>query len=186
MPDLRNSARVRSRRKRILGSIRIGALPPPAAPRGPMALSFRVLLMFLAVAMPALALPLRTSAEDAASRSGLSGPGPAKATFGPTWKLLSADQKRQFVAGYLQAWQDAGKVTEALAAFSREKPEQLAQSFDKILAIFDVARLSPDTVARELDRIFSDPETRELTLAEAMSSARAAAPRATAGYTAGQ
>jgi hypothetical protein len=95
-----------------------------------------------------------------------------EASFAPTWRLLKGDSKQQFVAGYLFAWRDAARVTDAAIEYAREHPQNAVTGLERIRGIYDMEGLTAESMARELDKFFTESDGREATLSQAMTAVR--------------
>ena len=92
-------------------------------------------------------------------------------SFYPTWKLLTPDQKNQFIAGYLCALRDAEKITHVANEFSHENPEQALRTLHQLHKVFDSANVKPDVVVRGIDSFYSDPQNTSASLSKAVRAA---------------
>ena len=92
--------------------------------------------------------------------------------FLPTWKLLNQEQKVQFVAGYLYGWTDARRVIDVALDYVRQNPKDAVSGLEKIRALYDMGGLKADTVAREIDSFYSDSQTKEASLSQAITAVR--------------
>lgn len=95
------------------------------------------------------------------------------APFGSTWRLLTSDQKQQFVAGYLYGWRDSLKVSEVVLQFIRDNPTQAEKGMEKILSLYNVRNAGPELIVQELNSFFADPDNLNAPLSDALSVARA-------------
>jgi len=95
-----------------------------------------------------------------------------EASFLPTWKLLRAEAKQQFISGYLFGWRDAKKVTDVAIDYVRENPANAVSGLERIRGIYDMEGLTAESVVRELDRYFSDSEGKDATLSQAVTAVR--------------
>lgn len=96
----------------------------------------------------------------------------AEDSFLPTWKLLKEQERQQFIAGYMFGWSDAAKVTDVAIQFVRENPTNAVEGLTKIRSLYDFKGLKADSVARQLDSFFSQPENRDATLSQAITAVR--------------
>ena len=92
--------------------------------------------------------------------------------FLPTWKLLSGQQKQDFIAGYLHGWRDASRVLDISIEYVRANPTSAVASLEQLRELYDLSHLRPDAVTREVDRFYNDPANREASLGLAISNAR--------------
>jgi len=83
--------------------------------------------------------------------------GSAESPFLPTWRLLNSEQKQQFIAGYLFGWNDAARITEIVAGFVKENPEQAQRGLEKLKNLYDLREMKPTSIAREVDLFYADP-----------------------------
>ena len=93
-------------------------------------------------------------------------------SFSPTWRLLSNEQKQQFVAGYVLGLMDAARVTAIALEFSRANPGKAVESLEKIHGVFNLFDAKPTVLVKEIDAFFADPANRSATLSMAVNSAR--------------
>lgn len=93
-------------------------------------------------------------------------------SFVPTWKLLKSDEKRQFVAGYMYGWKDAAKVIDIAKDFVQQNPRDAISGLEKIKGVYDLTGLKVDTVVRDLDNYFGDPDHRDSTFSQAITTIR--------------
>lgn len=94
--------------------------------------------------------------------------------FLPTWKLLSRDQKRDFVAGYIQGWRDAAQVTDIAIGYVRDNPKQAVEGLEKIRRLYDLSSVRADGLVEGVDGFYSDPKNAAATLSAAVTAVRAA------------
>ena len=92
--------------------------------------------------------------------------------FYPTWKLLSSAEKQQFVAGYIQGWRDAGRVTDVAIAYIRENPGKAIEGLEQVRSLYDLSDLKPAILASAVDEFFRDPENKDAGLSQAVSAAK--------------
>ena len=95
------------------------------------------------------------------------------ASFLPTWKLLNAEQKQQFIAGYLQAWKDAAQVTDIAMGYIKENPDKALEGLSSVRALYDTQGLRPADIAHQVDLFFKETANRDASLSRAMSYAKA-------------
>lgn len=98
----------------------------------------------------------------------------ASAGFLAVWQLMSSEQKQQFIAGYLQGWRDAGKVTDIAIDYVREHPDKAVDGLEKIRALYDLHELSPSEVIPLIDAFFKHPGNQNATFSSAVTAARQA------------
>lgn len=94
-------------------------------------------------------------------------------SFLPIWKLLTYDQKVQFVSGYIQGWKDAARVTDVAISFVRENPNNAVDGLEKLKGLYDLSDLKPNMVVDHIDSFYSDPDNSEAALSLAISASRA-------------
>ena len=116
-------------------------------------------LFCLLVSLPALSL---ADAESAPS------------PFYPTWKLLSAAEKQQFVAGYIQGWKDAARVTDVAISYVRDNPSHAVEGLQELKGLYDLSDLKPALLASAIDEYFRGAEHRNEGLSQAVSAAKRA------------
>lgn len=94
--------------------------------------------------------------------------------FLPTWKLLTAEQKQQFIAGYLYGWKDAAVVTDIATEYVRENPSKALEGLKRTKELYDLSGLRPEIVAKAIDEFYSQPENGSRALSQAVSAAKSA------------
>ena len=105
--------------------------------------------------------PLTVTAEEVQS------------AFLPTWKLLSAQEKQQFISGYLQGWRDAARLLEVTQGYVQERPAEAASSIERLAGIYGgLSGLHADAVAAEVERFYHDPANSRAPLSAAITAAR--------------
>jgi hypothetical protein len=97
---------------------------------------------------------------------------PGKAIY-PVWRLLTRDQKMQFVAGYVQGWKDASKVTDIAIGFVRENPTEAVSGLERLKSLYDLSDVSPSLITTRLDTFFAKTENQSASLSYAISAAKA-------------
>ena len=90
----------------------------------------------------------------------------------PVWKLLTREQKMQFVAGYVQGWKDASKVTDIAIGFVRDNPNEAVSGLEKLKSLYDLSDVSPSLITTQLDGFFARTENQSASLSLAISTAR--------------
>jgi hypothetical protein len=93
-------------------------------------------------------------------------------TFLPTWRLLTAEQKQQFMAGYLMGLSDASEVTDIAIEYVQQNPKQAVESLSQLKRVYDMSLLSPREVAKEVDLFYADTNNKDKALTAAVSAAR--------------
>jgi hypothetical protein len=96
----------------------------------------------------------------------------ASAGFLAVWRLMSNEQKQQFIAGYFQGWRDANKVTDIAIQYVREHPDKAIDGLEKIRALYDLHELSPNEVIPLIDAFYKHPENQNATFSSAVTAAR--------------
>ncbi len=97
-----------------------------------------------------------------------------QAAFYTTWKLLKAQEKQQFIAGYLQAFSDAKRITSIVRDYVKENPNKAQEGLIKIEALYDLSGLKADLLSQSIDTYYSLPENRNAPLSQAVSASGAA------------
>ena len=100
---------------------------------------------------------------------------PAKTTesaFLPAWKLLSIQEKQQFISGYLQGWKDVVKILDIVIRYVEENPEKAAKSLESIKEIYDMSAMRPDRLVSIIDTFYSDPANSKAPLSRAVTAAK--------------
>ena len=93
-------------------------------------------------------------------------------SFLPVWKLLSNDQKQEFVAGYIQGWHDAAMVTDIAITYIKQNPRDAINGLERIKSVYDLSAVKPDAVVQAIDEFYSNPENGAAPLSLAITSAR--------------
>jgi len=93
-------------------------------------------------------------------------------SFLPTWKLLNAQEKQQFIAGYIRGWKDAARVTDITKEFIRANPQKALQSLESIQTLYNLSDVTPVILVSLVDAFYSDPVNRDASLSMAVSHAR--------------
>jgi hypothetical protein len=107
-------------------------------------------------------LPQRLWAED------------KETSFYPTWKLLTSEQKQQFIAGYIQGWKDAGRVTEISLGFIKDNPEKAVDALTRVRDLyFELTHTDIEALGREVDTFYGDPKNQAAGFSAALNSAKA-------------
>lgn len=92
--------------------------------------------------------------------------------FYPNWKLLKKEEKTQFIAGYLRAWEDAQRTLAVVEQYVSENPQSAQSSVKKIRKIYDFTTLRADTVVREVDAFYGESKNHTQPLSIAVTAAR--------------
>ena len=96
----------------------------------------------------------------------------AEEPFLPTWKLMSQDAKRQFVAGYLFGLKDAENVLDIAIQYIQENPNKAIEGLKKIKSVYEHEDAKPDKIAKAMDEYFADNANAKSTLATAFQFAK--------------
>lgn len=96
----------------------------------------------------------------------------SEAPFLPTWKLLSKQQKKDFLAGYLHAWSDAGHVLDIAIGYVEQNPENAAAALEQLKGLYNFEGISPEAAEREVDQFFTQADNSTAPLSRAVSSMR--------------
>ncbi len=88
------------------------------------------------------------------------------------WRLLSSQQKLDFVSGYIHGWQDAARVTDVAIMYVRENPEKAVEGLEKIRTVYDLSTLKPDLAVKSIDAFYSNPSNSSAPFSKAISDAR--------------
>lgn len=106
----------------------------------------------------------------------------AENPFYPTWKLLSNEEKQHFIAGYLQGWSDARRVTDIAINYIKENPQKAVEGLEGIKKIYDLTALGPEAVVREVDSFYNEHSNQNASLSAAITAAKSTL-RITGGMT---
>lgn len=99
--------------------------------------------------------------------------------FEPVWRMLTRDQKQQFVAGYLNGMRDAAQMTDLLQILVKQNPEAASGSLDRLAQIYqDVGRASPDSIVEGIESFYSNPENSRAQLSAAITAAQSSRAQA--------
>lgn len=91
-------------------------------------------------------------------------------SFGSTWKLLNQVQKEQFIAGYLQGFRDASKITDLTIKYLEENPNNVQQGLKTLQSLYDVEGARPSIIVPRLDEYFKDNS--QASLSQALSAVK--------------
>ena len=94
--------------------------------------------------------------------------GPA-APILPTWKLLTGDQKRQFIAGYQQGLRDSAQITGVALEFVEQNPAEAVSALKRVRSLYQTPNVAPEALVKDLDRYLSDPDNIHATLSSAVN-----------------
>ena len=86
---------------------------------------------------------------------------------------MSFQEKQHFIAGYLQGWLDAAKVTDIAIGFIKENPAKAIESLEGIKKVYDVSFVKPGNLVDEIDAYYAVSENKNATLSAAVTSAKA-------------
>lgn len=92
--------------------------------------------------------------------------------FASTWKLLTSIQKEQFVAGYLQGYRDASKVTEVTLEYVKENPQRAVDGLETLKRVYFVEGVRPAALVSSLDQFFSAPENQSSSFSQAVNAVK--------------
>ena len=92
--------------------------------------------------------------------------------FFPTWKLLNAQEKQQFIAGYVQGWRDAEKVTKIAREYVHSNPEGAAEGLKKVEELYNLSGVAPEALLKAIDAFYDDPAHHNASLSRAVSAAK--------------
>ncbi|RMG44022.1 MAG: hypothetical protein D6719_02565 [Candidatus Dadabacteria bacterium] len=106
------------------------------------------------------------------ARSGLRAENSEK-PFLPIWKLMDQEAKRHFVAGYLQGWRDAARVTEITTEYIRENPDRAIESLESIRRLYSSSAPAPDRLVSAIDAYYAKAVNSKSPFSKAISAARA-------------
>ena len=96
----------------------------------------------------------------------------APASFLPVWKLLTHEQKVQFVAGYLHGWQDAARVIDIAIAYIRENQKSAVEDLEKVKTVYDLSTLRSESLVQGIDEYYADPGHSGSPLSAAVTAAK--------------
>ena len=98
---------------------------------------------------------------------------PKDPPFQPIWQLLNAEEKQQFIAGYLYGMRDAATMTNVLHDFLKANPNSTLDSLDQLQTLYGgLSEGKPDTMATSIDAFYKNPANREAPLSRAITAAR--------------
>ena len=95
-----------------------------------------------------------------------------EASFLPTWRLLSSQEKQQFISGYVQAWKDAASVNDVVIGYIKSNPDKAAQALESIRSIYDFSGVPVEQLVSGIDDFYTDPENLGAPLSKAVSGAK--------------
>lgn len=119
--------------------------------------------------------PAAEAAPQAEGSSQLEDQTPPSASGTPiysVWKLLTHEQKTQYLAGYVQGWRDASRVTDIAIDFVKQNPEEAVRGLEQLKGLYDLSDVSPSLLVTRIDRYLSDSANRSASLSLAISAAR--------------
>lgn len=92
--------------------------------------------------------------------------------FLPIWKMMNTQEKQQFIAGYVQGWRDAQKVTEVAQDYIRENPHDAVEGLEKIKGLYNLSGLKPEMLVKGVDAFYLEPDHSRAGLSRAISAAK--------------
>jgi len=92
--------------------------------------------------------------------------------FLPTWKLLTDEAKRQFVAGYLHGWSDAAKVTDIAIDYVRGNPDEALDGLKRLKQLYNISGVQAELLSEGITQFYADPENAGAPLSKAVTAAR--------------
>lgn len=92
--------------------------------------------------------------------------------FLPVWKMMNSQEKQQFIAGYVQGWRDAQKVTEIAQDYIRQNPNDAVEGLEKIKGLYDLSGLKPEMLVKGIDAFYLEPDHGRAGLSRAISAAK--------------
>ena len=93
-------------------------------------------------------------------------------SFSPTWRLMQNQEKQQFIAGYIQGWRDAAKMTDIAISYVRSNPERAVEGLEGIRSLYNLGSVKPSQLVQEIDAFYADPENNTSPLSAAITSAK--------------
>ena len=93
-------------------------------------------------------------------------------TFLPTWRLLSVEQKQQFISGYLFGWRDAARITRIAAEYVRENPQKGLESLENIQSLYHFSDIKPAVMVSAIDTFYAEPKNNNASLFMAITAAQ--------------
>jgi hypothetical protein len=93
-------------------------------------------------------------------------------SFLPVWKLLTLNEKQQFISGYLQGWRDAALVTDIAINYVKKNPERAIASLEGIKVLYRLKNSSSSQIVEAIDEFYADPENQNAPLSRAVTAAR--------------
>ncbi len=94
----------------------------------------------------------------------------------PVWKLLSFEQKANYLAGYVQGWKDASRVTDIAIEYVKQNPEEAVRGLEQLKGLYDLSDVSPSLMVSKIDSFLGEPSNRSAPLSLAISTARNSSP----------
>lgn len=98
--------------------------------------------------------------------------GMAQGSFLPSWKLMNAQEKQHFIAGYVQGWRDAQQVTDITISYVKKNPANAVSGLEKMRSLYDLSGAKPELLARAIDVFYMDPANGNASLSSAVTAAR--------------
>ncbi len=93
-------------------------------------------------------------------------------SFSPTWKLLSAEEKGQFISGYIQGWKDAATVTDIAIDYVEKNPAEAVGGLKKVKVLYDMEGIDPSVAVSFIDSFYANPDNSKAPLSKAVSFAK--------------
>ncbi len=90
----------------------------------------------------------------------------------PIWKIMNNQEKQQFIAGYIQGWRDAQKVTEIAQDYIRQNPNDAVEGLEKVKGLYDLSGLKPEMLVKGIEDFYLQPEHSRASLSRAISAAK--------------
>lgn len=101
-----------------------------------------------------------------------SSPSQSESSFLPIWRLLSPENKQQFVSGYQQGWKDAAKIIDIVITYLKNNPNEGAKSLESIRNIYDLSNIKPEELVKALDQFYATPENHTAPFSKAITAAK--------------
>jgi hypothetical protein len=93
-------------------------------------------------------------------------------SFLPSWKLMNSQEKQHFIAGYVQGWRDAGKVTDITISYVRDNPGEALSGMEKMKSLYDLAGYKPELLVKAIDVFYLEPSNNRASLSSAVNAAK--------------
>jgi len=85
-------------------------------------------------------------------------------SFYPSWKLMNPKEKRQFIAGYLQGFNDARVLGEIAADYVQHNPQNAESALRDLLKHYRLTRIAPTSLISRIDDYYRDPKNHSASL----------------------